>query len=400
MRWLVDDVAETELWTGLGEEKTREALPQPLPRSEEDQGERLSPPPQATTESVTSAEVAERLRPARDRITLVHTLTLGNAGGPRKLVGLLPGMMWTALVTIAGLWVAGRLVEGGAKWTAVGLHDLVVELAQQRPVSLAVIFFTVVVLAAVGLSRPLRMITRAVAVRAVYEQEFSLIGQTLPFAQRSGNQGLVSVWLLTAAGVLYLAGLPLGLLVVRDSSHWPELACLWGAALLLGAVGALGLGAVAVDGRRLEEKATSPLGNYVANGAELLGSALCSLGMGMLRAVVLFCMVWLSWFFVSESLGWVEKNNWSRWGLDGRVIPEVDGPLYWFASRVAGLWFFLLFSTVLMYPLSYLLRWGVICYLRARQQTEEPPAEPLDLDDEERSDLLEGQKRRKGAKKD
>jgi len=446
MRWLVDDVVETQLWLGQEEKKPPETTPAPVPAGnatqrgtsdfEEEFGEttpapvpagNATPPDQAgggepsvpplepvapTPDSTSPAAEqtkqegppkepdAEKLTPARDTFTFAQTLTLGNAGAPNKMVGLLPGVAWAALVLAGGLWAGSQLVEGGSEWTLEGQRELVGKLAGQRPLALALLFLAVVVLTAVGLGRWMRMIARMIAVRVVYEQEISLAAQALPFARRSGNQGLVSVLLLSAAVVLFLTVLPLAFLVWTGSASWPEPVGLTAVALVLGALGALGLAAVSVDGRRLDETATSPLGNYVSNGGELLASALAALGMGVLRWAALLAMAVLTWLFVCESLGWAGGDaRWVRWGLDGRLVPEVEGPLYWLASRIAGIWFFVLFGTVLSYPLSYLLRWGVVSYLRARQQSEDRPAEPLELDDEERGDLLQGQKKRKQRKK-
>ncbi len=405
MRWLIDEVGETELWTGeqppsgdKGGNVGGMSSPTPQIASQETfrrqgdretgrQGDRelasallpVSLSPGLPVSLSTEVGDTDDLIAVRERIRFVETLTLGNAGAPSKLVALLSGLVWTALVLAAGLWAASRLVAGGVEWTPAALHQMVLEMAQQRPLALALIFLAVVVLASVGLGRPMRMITRMIAVRAVYEQEISLGGQALPFARRSGNQGLVAVLLLTAATVLFLASLPLAFLVWEEAgqragaSLLAELACLYGAALVLGGIGALGLGAVAVDGRRLEEKGTSPLGIYVASGGEVLASALGAVLMGILRSATLFGLAALTWFFVSESLGWVGgESRWVRWGLTGRLVPEVEGPLPWFASRVAGLWFFLLFGLVLTYPLSYLLRWGVICYFALDSRPRNP----------------------------
>ncbi len=367
MRWLVDDTEETELWSGREEKAAPGAAP-PVPDANPAPPDPAGPPPatELTKDETAPAEPEpEKLTPAHNQVTFAQTLTLGNAGAPNKMVGLLPGVAWTALVLAGGLWVGSRLVDGGADWTPAGLRELVRKLAQQRPLALALLFLAVVVVSSVGLGRWLRMIARMVAVRAVYEQEISLAGLALPFARRSGNQGLVSVVLLSAAVVLFLVALPLGYLVWLEPGSWPEPVCLLAAALVLGGLGALGLGAVSVDGRRLEEQAISPLATHLGNGAEVLASALAAVVMGVARWVVLLGLAFLTWVFVCESLGWAGGDaRWVRWGYDGHLAPEVQGPLYWFASRIAGLWFFVLAGTVLSYPLSYLLRWGVVSYLR------------------------------------
>jgi hypothetical protein len=165
-------------------------------------------------------------------------------------------------------------------------------------------------------------------------------------------------------------------------------------------LGALGIGPVVVEGRRLGEKPTGPLGNYLGNGAETLASAVLGVVVGLLWSALMAVFAWLTWMLTCDTLGWInpEKARWVRWGLDGRLVPETDGPLTWFASRLAGLWFFLLGGLVLAYPLSYLLRWGVVYYLRARQRTEEIPAQPLQLSDKERNDLIIAKKDRKIGK--
>lgn len=398
MRRRVDHVEETELWTGV-EEETQPTPPPPLPEEERGRKQPLSASRRGggRVEPVSPIESPpEQLIPARDHFTFNQTLTLGNAGAPNKLVGLLPGIAWTALVLAGGLCIVSRLDPVGAEWNLAGLREMVLRLAQDRPLVLVVVFLGAVVLASLVLGRPMRMISRLVAVRAVYQQEISLIGRALPFVRRTAHQGLVSVLLLSAATVLYLAGLLVACLVWEDPNLCPELCCLAIVALLLGAPGALGLGTVAVDGRRLEENKTATREPYLTNGAELLASALAAVGMGALRWAALFALAWLTWFFVCESLGWMGgPAEWVRWGLDGRLVPDVRGPLYSFASWIAGLWFFILFGVVLSYPLSYLLRWGVVCYLRSRQRTAERNAELLDLDEEERSELLQRQTSRK-----
>jgi hypothetical protein len=410
LRKLVDGVEETELWLGRDLQKSEVKSHQ----SDEGRGTRdeqekpLVPRPSSlvtpTTTPESPASEPEKVLTARSHFTFAHTLILGNAGAPNKLVGLLPGLFWTALVLATGVWAASRLVEGVSPWSLAGQREVVSKLAQQRPLALVLIFLAVVVVASVGLCRPLLMIARMVAVRAVYDQEISLVQQALPFARRSGSQGLVSVLLLSAATVLFLATLVLAVLVWQDRDLWPELVLLGGTALGLGAIGSLGLGAVAVDSRRLEENAVSPMASYFDNGADLVASALAALVMGPLRWAALIATAALTWYFVCESLSWTGgQSQWVRWGLDGRLVPEAAGPLYWLASRIAGLWFFILFGVVLAYPLSYLLRWGVLCYLRCRQQTGHSfpasetgtSAEPIDLNEQERNQLLQGLKKKK-----
>lgn len=388
MRSLVDHVVETELWTGPEVEKSQQTLPDPSLRG----------PGHETPQHESSLE---QLIPVRDRFTFAQTVTLGDAGAPNKLVWLLPGLVWTTLVLAGGYWAASRLVPIDAEWTPAGQRELVLQLAQQRPLVLVLLFLGVVILSAVVMSRPMRMIARMVAVRVVYQQEISLSRQALPFALRTAHQGLVSVLLLSAATVLYLTGFLLAFLVWADPEQWPEMACLAGAVLLLGTLGALGLGAVAVDGWRLEVNGSAPWRQYLANRGELLVSALAALGMGAIRWAVLFALAWLTWFFVCESMGWMGgQAEWVRWGLDGRLVPDVRGPLYGLAAGIAGLWFFILFGVVLSYPLSYLLRWGVVCYLRCRQNSKGPTPEPLDLNEEERCELLRRQKRPQRKKRD
>jgi hypothetical protein len=266
-------------------------------------------------------------------------------------------------------------------------------LADQEPLLLVGMVVGMILLTALGLARLVKRVGRKVAVGVVYGSRLSLTA-TRPFIDQTAGQGLAGILLLATGVVAFLAALPLVALVMRERTPWQEPALLGGAALLLLELGALGIGPVVVEGRRLAERPTSLLGTYLGNGLETPASLLLSLLVGTVRTALLAAFACLTWLLTCDSLGWIspESARWVRWGLDGRLIPQTDGPLNWFASWLAGPWFFILAGLVLVYPFSYILRWGVVYYLRARQQAGETPGAPLQLSDEERKEL-EGRKK-------
>jgi hypothetical protein len=130
-------------------------------------------------------------------------------------------------------------------------------------------------------------------------------------------------------------------------------------------------------------------------------SALAALLVGSIRFTAQALLATLAWVLTCTSLTWFRgaDADWIRWGLDGHFTPTTEGPLAWLASRIAGLWFFLLFGATLVYPLSYLTRWGVVTYLWCRPTPRLGGADAVDLSDEERTDLLDQQIARQRKKK-
>src|SRR5262249_35435589 len=195
----------------------------------------------------------------------------------------------------------------------------------------------------------------------------------------------------------YLVTLYHLLLALRGTCPWEEV-LVQGAvsAAVLGA-GALGLGALAVEG----DRRSGALAVLRGNAAETLALSAVGLWDGLVRSAAALGVAWLTWWTLCETIAfWGGENvKWVRWGLDGILAPAAEGGLYTVASWLAALWFFLLCGAVLAYPVSNVLRWGAACYLRARQQAEEIPPGQLELSEEEQAGLAAQRKRIEEATK-
>src|SRR5262249_12204499 len=266
------------------------------------------------------------------RYTLQDTLTAGSSASPSRLVVLLAAVLGASLVLTGGLLVV-RQLDGGGALTVPRLREAVLRQAEQNPGALAGIAVAVVVLGAGVLGGPLKAAARMAAVQAVRQQQLSMrTALAFPRAARGWYLGSL---LPAAAGVeLYvLAGL-LVPLAWRGTCGWEEVLVLGGAAAACLGVGALGLGALAVEGPPREEPPPAVLGTYLANGSQTLASAALSLAAGLPRSALVLGFAWLTWFTTCEGLSWWggEHVHWPRWGLDGGLAPEVEGGLYRLAS--------------------------------------------------------------------
>jgi hypothetical protein len=424
MRRLVDETRENQIWDGpiVKEKPTKKLLKrtgqkdaspsatgQPdLPAYVHGIGQVTTPSEEAETEKPPESQAAaaettgvetkpvdtereappEPVVPKRPRLSFQDTLNIGNAASPYKLLMLLLGGLWAALVLAGGGLAAWGLTPGaGPRLTLESLREAVVDLGEQRPGMLATLAAGVVLLGALGLGRPMKMIARLTAVNAVF-------GNNLPlravwhFARRVRSQGIVAVVLATAGmDLLVVTGLLL-LLAFQGACPWREVLMVGGSAVGLLGLGAFGLGAVAVEATR-EEKRLGALGAFFGNGLETLASAAVNLGLWFRRFMLAASLMWLTWVVACESLSWWggENVHWVRWGLEGSLQPPAEAGLYRVASAIAGFWFLLVVGLVLMYPISETLRWGTVAFLLARQESEEPRATTLELSDEERQAL-------------
>jgi hypothetical protein len=298
-------------------------------------------------------------------------------------------------VVLGGGALIVRQLDGGAALTLRSLREAVLNLAAQRPAALTGVAAVVIVLGAEILGRPLKVVARIAAVQAAHQHELPL-RTARTFARRARGRQRLSVLVATAGVELYLlTGLlvPLALDRVAD---WQEVLTVGGVALGCLGLGALGLGALAVEGPPREDSTRTALGTYLANGFEILASAALNLGSGLLEFVAFAVVAWLTWFTTCESLSWMGggRVQWLRWGLDWQLAPAAEGGLYQAASWIAGFWFLLVGGLTLMYPLSFVLRWGTVCYLLARQRTADIPPDYIELEEEERTALEEVKKQR------
>ncbi|HEV3080586.1 MAG TPA: zinc-ribbon domain-containing protein, partial [Gemmataceae bacterium] len=412
MRRAVDETPENEIWVSPFDRKSPRAKPEPSAApADTPPGRAGQPEPRPTPESGlgparTTPEkghpepetAPEPLRPQRTEVSFWDTLRSRMDLQPARLLALLIGAFWTALVLAGGALAAWALAAGpGQGMTAENLREAVRTLAEQRPGTLLGIAAGVVLLGALGLGRWLKMVARMAAVAAVFGGRITL-KPVWPFAGRTRGLGVASV-LVAAAGIelLLVAGF-LAPLAFQGTGTWVEVAILGGLAVGLLGLGALGLGAVAVEGQRREGTRPGAAEIYLGNGLETAASAAANLVLVPLRSVTVLGLVWLAWLFACASLSWSggEKVQWVRWGQASTLVPASEGGLYRAASAIAGIWFLLLLGLLLMYPLSCALTWGITCYLRARQQTEGIPPGHLELSAAERQGLSSG--RQKGKK--
>jgi hypothetical protein len=370
LRRLVDETAETEWWTGDPDYyKAKQHSTEEKPADE-------------TAPEVDVKANAGRPAVAHERIRFLDTLVLGQAGAPRQLIVLLGGVMGLLCALAAGIWISGFLAPAAGTTLPI----------------LVLLFGVVLYLGANRVLRgPLIMTARMAAVQAVYGVSISLTKNALPFSRRTRGLGAFSSLLLTAAMVLLVLWAARYVLVPESWGNGSEPAVLAGLSISLAGMGALGIGAVAVEGARLTTYEVSPGRYYLGNGVETVASGLAALVVGLVRFLAVAAGAALAWLLTRECLTWVGGTEapWVPLALDGEVFPGVDKSSNWLACRLAGFWFLFFASLLSMYPLAYLLRWGVVCYLRARQQDGSTHGEPLDLADTERNDILRRQQNRK-----
>jgi hypothetical protein len=379
MRRLVDGTSEEEVWDGPINKVSAADAPEHTTDSQPDAS--AGELPQAA-----SAETAAGpALPKRSSLSFRDTLSAGGALELGRLVVLGLGVLWVALVLTLGTQAVWGLAGGqGQGMTPEGLWQAILTLAEQKPETLFGLVVGVVVLGALGLGTPIKVAARMASVRLAYESRISLRA-AWPFARRTRGLGIGSVLLATAGIALLLLTGFLTPLAVKEAGMRGEVGLLGGLAVALLELGVLGLGAVAVEGKRRDMDRPGLIGTYLGNGLETGASAAAELVLVPLGSAAFLGIIGLTWFFACESVSWWggEKVQWVRWGLGDTLVPESEGGLYWAASLIAGFWFLLLFGLALMYPLSSLLTWGAACYLRARQQTEEISPGQLELSREE-----------------
>jgi hypothetical protein len=402
LRRAVDDVAENEIWDGTesaavvpAASATTKAPEQSAPEQSDQRA--VASGVAGTGQDRPAAGPAPPEPPAADRpvlqraeeISFQDTIRSLGASKLNRLVALLAGVLWAALVLAGGALAAWQLTAGpGQERTLEGLRQGVLKLGEQRPLALVGLAGGVVVLGALGLGRAAKAVARMTAVRVVCEEDLPLPA-AWSFARHTRGRGRGSALFVTGGVVLCLAAGFLAPLAWQGKAPWQEVAALGGCAAGLLGIGALGMGVVAVEGNPGAYARAGGVESYVGNGIDTLASAVVNLAVGLLRSLAVLGFAWSAWVVTCESLSWWGGPNvhWVRWGLSGGLRPPPEGGLYRAASAVAGFWFLLLSGLVLMYPLSYFLRWGAVCYLRARQQSEGVPPGQFELTEGERAAL-------------
>src|SRR5207302_247078 len=97
------------------------------------------------------------------------------------------------------------------------------------------------------------------------------------FARRTRGKGVLSTLLLAAGLQLFVCAGFLAPAALRSDVPWPEVGGLAGAATVLVALAALGLGTLAVEGSGNPYERRGTVGAVFANGAETLASGVVSL---------------------------------------------------------------------------------------------------------------------------
>jgi hypothetical protein len=383
MRRLVDETAEDEIWDGpLVQQGAPSAATPPASRP-------VPAKPEGNTKPA---------HPPWTAITFWETVTVGG-GSPASLALLLPGILWTVLVLAGGALAVWYLAGAQGNITVAGVWQAARELAEQRPAILAAVAVVVVVLGAVGITIPSKAVARRIAVRMTHNKALPLKA-AWSFARRTRGPGVGTVLLLTVGMELYLATLALLLPAVQGEVAWQEVLVVGASGLAFSGIGALGLGAAAVEGSQ-EEARPGVTECLAGNGPETLTSAAATLVYASVRLLLIAGFAWLTWLVACEILGWWGGDvRWARWGLDGSLMPAAGGRFrfdYQAASAIAGLWFLALAGLVLAYPISYAVGWGVTCYLRARQQARDIPPHRLELSEEEQQALEAQPKKAEGG---
>jgi hypothetical protein len=382
LRWIVDGTSENELYVE-GPAATENKKPVESPPSVPAANGGETPPSSPSSEAPTSSPAP--VTPSRTEILFADTVRGGSALFLSRLVMALLGMLWLALVVVAGMLIARQLIEPPPPLTPAGLQQAVLQLGVSRPAASIILALGAIVLGTWGLSRPAKAAARSAAVQTVFRARLSL-RTAWSVAARMGWRGTGSILLLTAGTESLLLT---ALVIVPDWQEGvvrPEVRVLAGLGLTGWGLGALGLGAVAVRSTASSEEPDGILSAYTGNALETLAAAVAGLVSGMWRFLLVAAFAWLAWYFLCENLSWWggDQLRWLRWGLDGRLVPESEPGLYRLASILAGSWFFLVAGLVVAYPLSYVIDWGVACYLRARQQSQDIPPGRMELSPDEK----------------
>jgi hypothetical protein len=384
LRRVVDNTAEIEIWDG------------PI-------GDAVHPKPAADTAAKPDA-TAQEDKPAegdatsddvcvkRARLTFGDTIRY-KAMSPSFQLALFLGMLWAALVLVGGARLAAGQAPAPPKDRSVeSVHTAILELADDRPITLIGFALATVLLGAVGLAGPLLMTARNAAVRTVYDESLTLRA-AMPIVGYTWRRGWAGILCATVGIDLLLIACALVPLALEEAGGWVEVA-----AAAFPGIGLLGLGAVAL-GAATVEPAGWP-GTVAAlhdHGTETLASAVVNVCTVPLHSLLVFGLAALTWLITCEAVSrWgLENASWLRWGLDGSLWPTAEGVLYKLAAGIAGVWFLLLAGCVCAYPVACALSWGAVSHLRARQHPEGMPQAPIGLTDEEREALLQRKKSRR-----
>jgi len=385
MRRLVDGIPETELWIGPGEDSGHAAAAQPRMPELSVSSATGEPVARATTPATIPASL-----PTRTDSTFADSLSSRDALGWRRLGMLFLGTLWSALVLAGGALVVWKLTAAaGQGFGLERVHAAVLQLADQRPILLAAIAAAAVLLAAPAVGGAARRVIRLAVVSAAFDGKIQFRDVPLralrPFIKATRYRGLGSVlWFAAGVELLLVVGC-LVPLASRGTCSWVEVAALAGCMVVCLGLGALGLGAVAVQGSDGDGTHAGAATAYLGNFLETIGSAAANLVFGLLRFGLVLGMVTAAWWLMCATISWSggAQVQWLRWGLGGRLFPAAEDGAYRVASAIAGIWFVLFFGLALVYPLSDVLRWGVACFLRAREKAEGIPFGQLKLRPEE-----------------
>lgn len=397
IRRIVDDTPEDEIWDEpLGEENQREhpalqktVISEPA-RAEEPDLKLIQEPEPASEQKHEQAEsvsaTLEPVQPTRTSFTLRDTLKTSRRGLFIKTWALFLGILYPAAALAAGAWVVCHLA--GQDPTPAGVRAALLQLAGDRPLLLLVLAAGAIVVGSLGLGTRLKMVARMTAVESVFEKSLSPYAAWC-FARQARSLRRGSVLLATAGIELYLATCFLVPLAFRGASPWSEPALGAGLAVALLGLGALGIGAVAVEGQGPEETRSGSLWLFIDNGGMTSASAAANLFLGLGHFARFLLPYTLAWWLTCASLSWWggDQVQWIRWGLDGALIPSTEGGLYQVASWIAGAWFFFFFAFILIDPIRHALHWGIVCYFAARQRSEGVLLRHFELSAEERADF-------------
>jgi hypothetical protein len=388
LRWLVDRTPEHEISEGAPTftkptDSTAQTTVPPSP----------SGAPPASEEKVTGP-----LRPERDRVTLADTLA-GRGSFSLNLLFLLQiGAAWTGLVLILAA-LASEWVTGIDQWRqAEGVRAQLLQMLDQHPLLLAVLMFLATAFATLGSQRLFKMVARSAVVRAAYNEGISpAIARS--FRGNNDRTGFGGALLVTGGIALYLFA---GIVAVQahpDTCPWKEIGILAGCGLVLLGLGSFLLGSTAADGNRPMQ--TSGPAVFLDDGVEIVVAGLLNLGNLVWSTALTIGFAWAAWFVMCENLSWWggDEVQWVRWGLTPAIVPSPQTGLYRGAAGLAGFWFVLVMGLVLVYPISYVLHSGAVCYLLGRQQSLSATEDLVVLTDEEQTALLaKRQKARKRSK--
>jgi hypothetical protein len=375
MRRAIDNVEEDEIWTGSLEEETTSAQSETgAPGGEE---------PATLREDTETPAVPVVLG---GPFTFVGALrACSNLDVIQQLV-LLGAALWVGLVLVVGAWATRSFAGVAAQGPTIERsREAVLDLAGQNPALLSALGLGTVYFATAGIARMSRMAARMSAVRVVTGRNLTIMAAT-GFTRQARWQGVISAALFASGLLALLAAGCLVPLTLSGGMPWPEPTALGGVGVGLVALGAIGLGVGAVEAGRGESARRGSPATILGNAPETLALALAGLMFCCLHFAVVLGLAWAGWALACESLSWLGGQNvqWMRWGLTDQVLPTAEPGFDRLASWIAGFWFFLIFGLVLVYPLAFAQRWGVACYLLARQRDGDAPADLVVLTEVER----------------